>query len=140
MDLGGFMEMQGNERTIGFTNCERYFAKGTHGIQGIRRIKELQAENKNDFLTKLFEEVQKNIEKETEIFEKEKLAYEALMESFDFENTEINELMEQITNANHILTSKVELRAKFKEKVKKKAMYMIAKQKIQITSKRNRRE
>ncbi len=119
MDLGGFMEMQGNERTIGFTNCERYFAKGTHGIQGIRRIKELQAENKNDFLTKLFEEVQKNIEKETEIFEKEKLAYEALMESFDFENTEINELMEQITNANHILTSKVELRAKFKEKVKK---------------------
>lgn len=41
------------------------------------------------------------------------------MESFDFENTEINELMEQITNANHILTSKVELRAKFKEKVKK---------------------
>ena len=29
MDLGGFMEMQGSQRTIGFTNCEKYFAKGT---------------------------------------------------------------------------------------------------------------
>ena len=119
MDLGGFMEMQGNERTIGFTNCERYFAKGTHGIQGIRRIKELQQEDKNDFLTRLFQEVQKNIEKETEIFEKEREAYEALMSSFDFEHTEINTLMEQIAYAKHILTSKAELRAKFKEKVKK---------------------
>ena len=35
MDLGGFMEMYNNKRTIGFSNCERYFAKGTHGIQGI---------------------------------------------------------------------------------------------------------
>ncbi len=119
MDLGGFMEMQGNERTIGFTNCERYFAKATYGIQGIRRIKELQQEDKNDFLTRLFQEVQKNIEKETEIFEKEREAYEALMSSFDFEHTEINTLMEQIAYAKHILTSKAELRAKFKEKVKK---------------------
>ena len=119
MDLGGFMEMQGNERTIGFTNCERYFAKGTHGIQGIWRIKELQQEDKNDFLTKLFEKVQKNIEKETEVFEKEREAYEALMASFDFEHTEINTLMEQIINTEHILTSKSELRAKIRQKAKK---------------------
>lgn len=119
MDLGGFMEMQGNERTIGFTNCERYFAKGTHGIQGIWRIKELQQQDKNDFLTRLFEEVQKNIEKETEIFEKEREAYEALMASFDFEHTEINTLMKQIANTEHILTSKAELRAKFRQKAKK---------------------
>ena len=32
MDLGGFVEIQGNNRTIGFSNCERYFAKGTRGI------------------------------------------------------------------------------------------------------------
>ena len=119
MDLGGFMEMQGNERTIGFTNCERYFAKGTHGIQGIRRIKELEQQDKNDFLTKLFEEVQKNIEKETEAFEKEREAYEALMASFDFEHTEINTLTEQIINTEHILTSKAELRAKIRQKAKK---------------------
>ena len=27
MDLGGFVEMYGNDRTIGFSNCEKYFAK-----------------------------------------------------------------------------------------------------------------
>ena len=32
MDLGGFLEMQGNDRTLGLSNCERYFAKGTRGI------------------------------------------------------------------------------------------------------------
>ena len=32
MDLGGFVEMYGNDRTIGFSNCERYFAKGTRTL------------------------------------------------------------------------------------------------------------
>lgn len=119
MELGGFVEMQGNIRTIGFSNCERYFAKGTHGISGIRKIPELNDNVPNDFLTKLFQEVQDNIERETEIFEARQAEYEALMGSFDFENTDINELMKQIATAKHVLTSEKELRAKFKEKVKK---------------------
>ena len=41
MDLGGFMEMYNNKRTIGFSNCERYFAKGTHGINGIIELPNL---------------------------------------------------------------------------------------------------
>ena len=35
MDLGGFVEMYGNDRTIGFSNCEKYFAKGTRGIRNV---------------------------------------------------------------------------------------------------------
>lgn len=120
MDLGGFMEMQGDTRTIGFSNCERYFAKGTHGIKGIVRIPELTQNKKNDFLTKIFAEVQKNIQEETKIFEKQKAEYEALMESFDFENTELNELMAQIKRAKHVLTSEKELKERFKQKVKEK--------------------
>ena len=119
MELGGFVEMQGNVRTIGFSNCERYFAKGTHGISGIRKIPELNDNTPNDFLTRLFQEVQNNIKKETEVFEARQAEYEALMASFDFENTDVNELMRQISTAKHILTSEKELRAKFKEKVKK---------------------
>lgn len=119
MELGGFVEMQGNLRTIGFSNCERYFAKGTHGISGIRKIPELNNNVPNDFLTKLFQEVQDNIERETEIFEARQAEYDALIGSFDFENTDINELMKQISTAKHVLTSEKELRAKFKEKVKK---------------------
>lgn len=119
MELGGFMEMEGNTRTLGFSNCERYFAKGTYGISGVRKIPELNDNKPNDFLTKLFQEVQDNIEKETEIFKQQQAEYEALMTSFDFENTNVNELMKQISTAKHILTSEKELRAKFKEKVKK---------------------
>lgn len=119
MDLGGFMEMQGDTRIIGFSNCERYFAKGTHGIKGIRKIPELTANTRNDFLTKIFAEVQENIQEETKIFEKQKAKYEALMESFDFENTEVNELMMQIKTAKHILTSEKELKERFKQKIKK---------------------
>ena len=54
MDLGGFIEMQGNDRTIGFSNCERYFAKGTRGIKGVYKIPELTDARSNDFLTQLF--------------------------------------------------------------------------------------
>ena len=54
MDLGGFVEMYGNDRTIGFSNCERYFAKGTRGISGVRKIPALTPTSPNDFLTKLF--------------------------------------------------------------------------------------
>lgn len=56
MDLGGFVEMYGNDRTIGFSNCEKYFAKGTRGIHGVYKIPALGPGSPNDFLTKLFEE------------------------------------------------------------------------------------
>lgn len=118
MDLGGFMEMYGDTRTIGFTNCERYFAKGTHGVKGIVKIPELTENQPNDFLTKLFTSIQSNIKEETRLFEVQKEKYETLMESFDFINTDINELMEQIACAEHILTSQKELKEKFKQKVK----------------------
>ena len=49
MDLGGFVEIQGNNRTIGFSNCERYFAKGTRGIHGVWQVPELGPDKPNDF-------------------------------------------------------------------------------------------
>ena len=49
LDLGGFVEMYGNKRTIGFSNCERYFAKGTRGINGLKTIPELRPDTPNDF-------------------------------------------------------------------------------------------
>lgn len=55
-DLGGFVEMIGNDRTIGFSNCERYFAKGTRGVHGVIKIPALTPTSANDFLTKLFEQ------------------------------------------------------------------------------------
>ena len=80
MDLGGFMEMRGNTRTIGFSNCERYYAKGTRGIKGVMTIPELSPGTPNNFLTKLFEQYNAVSAKETEQAAADKAAYDAAME------------------------------------------------------------
>lgn len=79
MDLGGFMEMRGNQRTIGFSNCERYYAKGTRGIHGVRVIPELGPNVKNDFLTKLFDEYNAVSEAEAKKAAEEKARYDMAM-------------------------------------------------------------
>lgn len=123
MDLGGFIEMYNGKRTIGFDNCERYYAKGTHGIKGIIELPDLEnANNSNDFLTKLFEKVNDNISKEIEYFEIQKEEYEKvineiapIIEKMTYEN--VDEVMNAIKNAKHILTSEKELKHKFKLKI-----------------------
>ena len=123
MDLGGFVEMSNGKRTIGFDNCERYYAKGTHGIKGVIDIPDLDDPNiPNDFLTRLFEKVNENIIKENEYFEEQKKEYDQVMAS---DMTKINEMTEDntqevidlIKNTKHVLTSEKELRHNFKVKI-----------------------
>lgn len=122
MDLGGFIEMNNGKRTIGFDNCERYYAKGTHGIRGIIDLPDLDnPNNQNDFLTKLFDKVNESIAKESEYFEKQKEEYEKIMNEIkpkieEMTEETILEVMNLIKNANHILTSEKELKHIFKEK------------------------
>lgn len=78
-DLGGFVEMYGNNRTIGFSNCERYFAKGTRGVNGIIRIPELKENDPNDFLTKLFAQYNAKSAAEVAVANEQQKAYEAAM-------------------------------------------------------------
>ncbi len=123
MDLGGFMEIYNNKRTIGFSNCERYFAKGTHGINGVIELPDLDNPNiPNDFLTKLFQKVNDNIKSEANYFEEQNKEYEEVMnkiapliEKMTFET--VDSVTETIKNAEHKLTSEKELRHKFKEKL-----------------------
>lgn len=124
MDLGGFMEMRGNNRTIGFSNCERYFAKGTHGINGIRVIPELTPEMPNDFLTKLFAEYIAVSEAEGKQAAAAKEAYEAAMKEgraiidgiSDADSA--NAAMASFKAISHALTSSKELSALWNEKIK----------------------
>lgn len=129
MDLGGFVEIQGNNRTIGFSNCERYFAKGTRGIHGVWQVPELGPDKPNDFLTRLFAqynalsaaEVAQNVE--------EQEAYEAAMA----EGQEIvagitdadsaTAAMSKIKAAKHALTSKKEVNAAFNAKIKELGLF-----------------
>ena len=123
MDLGGFMEMYNNKRTIGFSNCERYFAKGTHGIQGIIELPNLDDPSvPNDFLTKLFKQVNQNILDEQKYFDEQKKKYEEVMnevvliiESMTIDT--VDQVVEKMKTVNHVLTSEKELKHKFKEKI-----------------------
>ena len=123
VELGGFIEMRGNKKTIGFDNCERYFAKSSFGIKGNYTIPELDGTQQNDFLTKLFEQANKNIQEESKVFEAERKEYQEVMDKYVpvIENMtvetvqEISDLMQTI---EHKLTSKKELSNRFLEKLK----------------------
>lgn len=123
VELGGFIEMRGNNKAIGFDNCERYFAKSSFGIKGFYNIPELDGTNQNDFLSKLFEKANKNIQEESKVFEEERQKcadlvkkYAEVISTMTVEN--VNDVMEQIkTINNHILTSEKEIKDNFKKKV-----------------------
>ena len=124
MDLGGFIEIQGNKRTIGLSNCERYYAKGTHGINGIISIPELKDGVKNDFLTNLFAQVNKNIAQEAIEVEAIMTKYDAVMEEamniIEDINTpeEATAAIEKMKKLQHSLTSEKEIKAVFAAKIK----------------------
>ncbi len=124
MDLGGFVEMRGGNRTIGFSNCERYFAKGTRGINGIRYIPSLAPNIPNDFLTKLFAEYNKVSLEELELNAAEQATYDkAMADGRSIIDTIIdadtaNAAMPKIKAIKHALTSKKEITVAFKAKVK----------------------
>ena len=123
MDLGGFVEMYGKDRTIGFSNCERYFAKGTRGISGVLKIPALGPNSPNDFLTKLFAEYNAKAAAEVEQNAVDQAAYEAAM----IEGTEIiagitdadsaNAAMPKYKAIKHALTSNKELGVIWNKKI-----------------------
>ena len=123
MDLGGFVEMYGNDRTIGFSNCERYFAKGTRGIHGVYKIPALGPGSQNDFLTKLFEEYNSKAAEEVAANAKENEAYEQVMQEGSKiiagikDADTVNAAMQPFKNLQHHLTSSRELNAMWKAKI-----------------------
>ena len=129
MDLGGFVEIQGNNRTIGFSNCERYFAKGTRGIHGVWQVPELGPDKPNDFLTRLFAQYNALSAAEVAQNAEEQEAYEAAMAKgrkivagiTDADSA--NTAMSKIKAVNHALTSKKEVNAAFNAKIKELGLF-----------------
>lgn len=119
MDLGGFVEMIGNERHISFSNNDRFYAKGTHGISGSWKIPTLKVGSENNFITNLFTAYNNNLKQETE-------QYNAYLKVMEYKST-IEQLstLESVKNAfkhiqeiEHILSSKTELWFALTEKAK----------------------
>jgi DNA polymerase III delta prime subunit len=116
MDLGGFIEMRGKQRVIGFSNCERYFAKATHSIKGTYEIPDTGEVGKNTFLTDMFKKAIDDLNSEVKQYANQKQIYDQAMyagrklinEAEDLQT--FNAIIKDIQNLTHILTSKEELR------------------------------
>lgn len=120
IDIGGFIEMNGKKRTIGFNNCDRYYAKGTHSIHGTYELPDLNVNTKNDFLTQLFDKIKRDLNAETEELNKYTQTVEKLkIGIFNAENTsDLNKVYNEIATAEHHLTSKEELWFMLNEKAR----------------------
>lgn len=113
-DLGAYMQMIGTRRVLSFTPEAEFFAKGCYGIDGQREVPNIGQNEKNDFLTRLFDEAKANIAAENEAFAPMKAQYDAVM-------LEVNKIIDGIKTAEdataaaaslskleHSLTSKKE--------------------------------
>lgn len=123
-DLGCYMFIMGGKRLMGFSPTEEYFAKSCFGIGGLRAVPELQPGQKNDFLTKLFEEAKVNLAHDMELFAPKQEAYNQAM-SAGRKLIEDAKDLDALTTAAatikempHELTSKAELGAMLGEKAK----------------------
>lgn len=110
VDVGGFMEIIGKKRTIGFSNCDRYYAKGTYGIHGVYEIPELTEGRKNTFLTDLFKRIKGELKSESEEFEKYRgvMNLKAFIEKVGTVE-DLNSMYSKVREVEHHLTSKEEL-------------------------------
>lgn len=122
-DFGGYVYMSGDQRMIGFTPTDEYFAKGCYGISGVRKIATLSDADKNDYVMRLFAEANANIAKDDDFFKAEREGYEAVMEQGK-NLIESWTKPEQFTNGAaelgklpHKLTSLVELKAICRERI-----------------------
>lgn len=123
-DLGAFLHIVNGERYLGFSPTEQYNAKAAYGIKGLVRVPELKDGEPNNFLEKLFAQVKSNLRADIEKYAPEREKYEAAITSGDTIIAEVEELddiapaKEALAKINHALTSKDELQAKFKARLK----------------------
>jgi len=120
IDVGGFVEMNGKKRTIGFSNCQRYYAKGTHGIHGVYELPVLEKGSKNTFVSDLFTAIKNDLNKAVdETTEYKEIMNELMPRIKSVSNVdELNDITLIVADAKHCLTSKDELKFAIKEKAK----------------------
>ena len=122
-DLAGHLFIDHNKRYIGFTPTEQYSAKSAYGIKGIIEIPELKEGEENNFLTKLFAKVRKNLESQAQIDAPKKSQYDEVMVSVrefvaNIEKPEdVIPALQAIKGLPHALTSKEEAQAAVKARV-----------------------
>ena len=121
-DFGGYVQMIGESRRVCFTPTDEFFAKGCHGIAGQRTVPTLAPGEKNDFISRLFDEAKANIEAESELYAAEREKYAAAMEQAAVILEAVDDPVSAtaaigtLKNLQHALTSLRECSAKLHQK------------------------
>lgn len=124
MDLGGFIEIQGNNRVLSLANTEKHFGKCTHGLQQAYIIPDLSGGGENNFLTNLFAEYNRVNEAEAKKINDTKALYQAAMAGGRGLIAEVkdaksaNETFPLMAKLEHHLTSEREIKAEWAAKMK----------------------
>ena len=122
-DLACHLFVDHGKRYAGFTPTEQYNAKSAYGIKGIIEIPELKEGDTNDFLTKLFATVRKNLDREAKFLDPKKEVYNAAMkEAKDICDAvkspeDVSDAAKAITSLEHALTSEKEAKAMLKARL-----------------------
>ena len=123
------VKTSGDDRLVGFTPTEQYFAKGCYGVQGLLKLPRLDDGVPNDFLGRLFERVRENIRQEAAAHRGEQEAYEAAMEQAReliegiHDPATALETAHQLKKLSHYLTSEREAKALLAAKIKALGMH-----------------
>lgn len=120
LDLVGYIEYRGQERTISFDPCERFYGKNTCGLDPIIKLPELKIGAPNTFLTTICEKFAASGETRA------KLAadYMRLMEELDTKIAlvtgpdEANAFIVWAQNAQHLWDTSFQAKAYLREKAK----------------------
>lgn len=122
-DLAAHLFIQNGKRYLGFTPTEQYSAKSAYGIKGLIEVPELKEGEPNDFLTKLFAKVRKNLADESATLAPQKKQYEDAITMAKVIVSEVNgpddvpEAIKAINGLNHALTSEKEAKALLKKRL-----------------------
>ena len=123
-DLGGHIFMDHGKRYIGFTPTEQYSAKSAYGIKGLVEVPELKEGEPNDFLTKLFERVRQNLQKEAGELDPKLKEYKETMDAMKRVCDDVKTAddcamaFEMINSMPNVLTSAKDGKAMFAKRLK----------------------
>lgn len=119
LDLVGYMEAIGKNRTISFDPCEKFYGKNTCNLDPQMQIPDVSTKS-NIFLQTIFENYHQALDKRKSIASE----YNQLLESIDrniegiSDADEANHFVEWMSQVEHIWDSKLQAGRRFMERVK----------------------
>jgi hypothetical protein len=118
LDLIGYMEAIGKNRTISFTPCEKYYAKNAARIDDMLQIPRLDGSTKNDFMTGIVKQCEAAMTEESEQVKQYNTLMEEMKEHIEaIEDAEtITAAIEAIKKIDHIWDSKTKVWLMLQEK------------------------